>query len=244
VRQASRPRISIRSYGGRAEAHAHEFHQVVLPVAGVLDMSVGTVAGRVDASAAVLVPAGTAHGFRSAGENRFVVLDVPARADLFEPLARGVGGPFFAVDAALSALARYLAAEAAGGAVDPATEAHACALLLRSLERRLPRAGPETPVARALRLMRERRAEPLSVPDVAREVGLAPSRFHELFRQETGTTPARRLAELRLDLAEEMLAGGIGIAEVALACGFSEQSALTRALRRVRGTTPSALTRR
>ena len=48
----------------------------------------------------------------------------------------------------------------------------------------------------------------------------------------------------RLDLACTLLAeGSRPIAEVALACGFSEQSALTRAMRTHLDTTPAAYRR-
>ena len=67
------------------------------------------------------------------------------------------------------------------------------------------------------------------------------SRFHATFRRETGDTPADRLAATRLDRAEDLLRETrLSIAEIALAVGFSDQSALTRSFRRRRGTTPAA----
>jgi transcriptional regulator GlxA family with amidase domain len=92
--------------------------------------------------------------------------------------------------------------------------------------------------------MRERYAENLTVADLAEEAGLAASQFHALFRRATGATPARALAELRLDRAGELLCGtGLPIAEIALMVGFSDQSALTRCFRRRRGTTPERVRR-
>ena len=45
---------------------------------------------------------------------------------------------------------------------------------------------------------------------------------------------------VRLDHAERLLrASDLSIAEIAVATGFSDQSALTRSLRRRRGTTPA-----
>jgi transcriptional regulator GlxA family with amidase domain len=134
---------------------------------------------------------------------------------------------------------RYLAFEVAGTPMDGLTAHHAAALLLRALERRCGEPAVNAdPINRALILMQERCAE------LAGSVGMAPSRFHELFRARTGTTPARRLTDLRLDRAAALLrSGDLPIAEVALAVGFSDQSALTRCLRQRRGTTPAALRR-
>ncbi|WP_246024593.1 AraC family transcriptional regulator [Azospirillum ramasamyi] len=237
-----RPSVSTRSYDGFERRHTHDHHQIVLPVAGILDMEVAGARGRVGEGRGVLVADGMPHSFRSAGTNRFVVLDVPAGGLVPEAAAHACDA-FFPIDAALDGLVRYLAAEAADRPLDPVLAHHAAGLLLRALESRRPTpAVPDDPVARALTLMAERCEEPLTVAELAAAVGLAPSRFHERFRAQTGTTPARRLAELRLDRAEALLrAGDLSLAEVALAVGFSDQSALTRSLRRRRGTTPGAL---
>ncbi len=236
--------LSTRSYDGRERRHAHGFHQIVLPVAGCLEMAVGAARDRVGDGRGVIVAGGTPHSFHAAGANRFVVLDLPPHALVPERAVRRADA-FFPVDAALDSLVRYLAAEAADAPLDAPTAHHAAALLLRALERRRDDpAQADGPIGRALALMAERCAEPPTVAALAAMVGLAPSRFHELFRAQTGISPARRLAELRLDRAEALLrSGDLPIAEVALAVGFSDQSALTRSLKRRRGATPAALRR-
>jgi transcriptional regulator GlxA family with amidase domain len=94
---------------------------------------------------------------------------------------------------------------------------------------------------RALAVIEERYAESLTVVDLARAAGMGVSRFHEQFRRETGHTPAEWLVATRLDRAEDLLRDTrLPIAEIALAVGFSDQSALTRSFRRRRGTTPAA----
>ncbi|BAI76106.1 AraC-like transcription regulator (plasmid) [Azospirillum sp. B510] len=243
-----RPTVSARSYDGHERRHAHDHHQIVLPVTGTLDMEVGGARGRVGDGQGVLVADGVPHSFRSGGTNRFVVLDVPAAGLVPEAVVRACDA-FFAIDGALDGLVCYLAAEAADRPLDPVLAHHAAGLLLRALETRrsaepappvLPL--PADPIDRALALMAERCGEALTVAELAEAAGLAPSRFHERFRVRTGSTPARLLAELRLDRAEALLRDGrLPLAEVALAVGFSDQTALTRSLRRRRGTTPGAL---
>nr|WP_246512730.1 AraC family transcriptional regulator [Azospirillum picis] len=219
-----------------------------MAVAGALDMEVGGTRGCVGPGRGVLVADGTPHSFRSVGDNRFVVLDVPSGALLPDAALRG-GDAFFPVDEALDGLVRYLAAEAAGRPLDPMLAHHAAGLLLRALEKRRPATESAVPVVadpidRALALMAERYGEALTVADLAAAAGLAPSRFHERFRARTGATPAGMLADLRLDRAEALLRDGtLPLAEVALAVGFSDQSALTRSLRRRRGVTPGAVRR-
>ena len=239
-----RPTVTTRSYDGRELRHAHGFHQIVLPVAGSLQMEVGAARGTVGDDRGAIVPGGTAHSFRGCGSNRFVVLDLPPHALLPDRAIRSSAEAFFEIDAALAALVRYLAFEAADTPMDSPTAHHASALLLRAIERRRPAATPADPIDRALSLMRDRCTEPLTVAELAAAAGLGRSRFHALFRARTGMTPARLLTQLRLDRADALLrSGDMAIAEVALAVGFSEQSALTRSLKRQRGVTPAALRR-
>lgn len=245
---AQPPRLSVstRSYDGVERRHTHGFHQIVLPVAGSLEMTVKAAQGQVGDGQGVIVATGAPHSFAARGDNRFVVLDLPPHA-LLPEAALHQADAFFAVDAALDALVRYLASEAAHAPLDAPTAHHAAALLLRALERRrAPRQTADVttgdPIARAQTLMRDRCAEPLTVAALAETVGLAPSQFHEAFRARTGTTPARFLNALRLDRAETLLrSGDLPLAEVAQAVGFSDQSALTRSLKRRRGVTPGAL---
>lgn len=93
-------------------------------------------------------------------------------------------------------------------------------------------------------LMTSRLAEPLPLADLAAVTNLSVSQFTRRFKAATGRTPHRYLVRLRLDAACRLLrAGSLSIAEVAAACGFSNQEHLTRAMRAHLGTTPGTLRR-
>jgi transcriptional regulator GlxA family with amidase domain len=79
---------------------------------------------------------------------------------------------------------------------------------------------------------------------MAQAAGVGVSRLHALFRSELDTSPHAWLLALRLERACAWLAGSARpIADVALAAGFSDQSALTRAMRDSLGVTPAAYRR-
>ena len=83
-------------------------------------------------------------------------------------------------------------------------------------------------------------AEPLLLDDIAAAAGVSPATLQRLFAAWHETTPIRYLGGLRLERAKALLATTRKpIAEIALDCGYSEQSALTRALRRDAGVTPA-----
>ena len=69
-------------------------------------------------------------------------------------------------------------------------------------------------------------------------VGVSESRLHTLFQREFGLSPQAWLSACRLRWAKHQLrTTAAPISDIALAAGYSEQSALTRALRRECGQT-------
>jgi AraC family transcriptional regulator len=76
---------------------------------------------------------------------------------------------------------------------------------------------------------------------LARECGLSVSHFSRAFRHSTGAAPHRWLLEYRVDAAKPMLRDReLPLSDVALACGFADQSHFTRTFTRVVGVSPGA----
>lgn len=67
---------------------------------------------------------------------------------------------------------------------------------------------------------------------------LSRSYFSKAFKQSFGKTPYRWLLEYRVGRAKELLRSDMPISQVALECGFSDQSHLTRVFSMILGETP------
>ena len=94
---------------------------------------------------------------------------------------------------------------------------------------------------RAKELMRATLQEEIPVSLVARECGLSVRHFARAFRKSAGVSPHRWLLNQRVECARKLLRDGImPLAEVALACGFADQSHFTRVFRAVAGVSPGA----
>jgi AraC family transcriptional regulator len=77
--------------------------------------------------------------------------------------------------------------------------------------------------------------------DVARECGLSVSHFSRAFRVTAGAAPYRWLMTRRVEAAKEKLRDGrLSLSDVALACGFADQSHLTRIFTGMVGLSPGA----
>jgi AraC-like DNA-binding protein len=77
--------------------------------------------------------------------------------------------------------------------------------------------------------------------DVARECRLSTSHFQRAFRRTVGMAPHKWLLSRRIELAKEKLRDDrLPLSDVALECGFGDQSHLTRVFTRLVGTSPGA----
>lgn len=82
----------------------------------------------------------------------------------------------------------------------------------------------------------------LKLADIARAAHMSPYHFSRLFKQSTGLTPHRYVIERRVQRAKELLCSStLPIAEIALLCGFANQSHLNRHFKRMLGVSPKAL---
>jgi len=80
-----------------------------------------------------------------------------------------------------------------------------------------------------------------SIADVARACGLSRGYFIRGFKDATGKTPHQWVLSQRVEQARGMLAGSnMSLADIALACGFADQSHFTRVFSRATGLPPGS----
>ncbi len=97
-------------------------------------------------------------------------------------------------------------------------------------------------VAEALNHFETHLADVITPTGLARRAGLAPHRFARMMKRFFGLTPSQFIAKARITAASRLLRDtDESVASIALACGFYDHSAFTRAFRKVTGTTPSQL---
>jgi AraC family transcriptional regulator len=78
----------------------------------------------------------------------------------------------------------------------------------------------------------------MSVMLLSRACGLSTKHFSRAFRQSTGFSPHQWLLQRRIDKAKQLLRGALPLADLALACGFADQSHFTRVFTRAVGLSP------
>jgi AraC-like DNA-binding protein len=116
-----------------------------------------------------------------------------------------------------------------------------CGLVGISRDLSHPIATAEIPpgVAKALEHLAKHYDEPVSPVLLSRRAGLSAPRFARLVKRIFGITPTQLITKTRVAAAAELLRDtDQSIAEVALACGFCDHSAFTRAYHSATGQTP------
>jgi AraC family transcriptional regulator len=77
--------------------------------------------------------------------------------------------------------------------------------------------------------------------ELAQECGLSVSHFSRAFRRTVGVAPHNWLLMRRIEVAKQKLRRSqLPLSDVALACGFADQSHMTRIFTRMVGTSPGA----
>ncbi len=95
-------------------------------------------------------------------------------------------------------------------------------------------------VRRARELMMNHLAGGIAVADLAKACALSGDYFLRAFRQSVGTTPHKFLMNMRVARAKELLLDrDLTLPQIAMACGFSDQSHMTRVFAKQEGRTPA-----
>lgn len=93
-------------------------------------------------------------------------------------------------------------------------------------------------VATALDMIRQNWDAPLSLADFSAATGTSKFGLLRRFSRELGATPHAYLTQHRIKRAKDMIIAGSSLADTAVACGFADQSHLTRTFSRQLGLTP------
>lgn len=82
--------------------------------------------------------------------------------------------------------------------------------------------------------------KPASLEQLANMVGLEPLYLIRMFKKAVGVSPHSYQIQVRVAQVQRQLRAGASIADAAFACGFFDQSHMTRAFKKVVGMTPGS----
>jgi AraC-like DNA-binding protein len=224
--------------------HRHTRHQLLVPVAGSVIVETRERLHLCDAGTGVWIPAGCTHATRVGAHAAISVFFSPRTYR--SPVAQPTG-----ID--ITPLVRELAATGASASHGLSrAELRALHALLFAIVRRgivsTRRPTLPHPRSRGLRAAVQYAVEHVDgcrVADLARAAGMSDRSLRRRFVEELGLTPEQYVRRVRLLTSMQMLAGAPSrsVLEVALAVGYSSQSAFAAAFKRTFGTAPRRVRR-
>ena len=214
------PVRSLRHYDGQAHVHMHDYAQIMVPLAGRMELEINGHALFTDPSCGMVIPAGARHAYQAQPGTRILVIDTPESAGM-ERLRR------FAITPACRAL---------GTQNDTGRQ---LTLLLGLPTVQASRRGLD--LTRLDSVLTQTLHESWTTSRMAELFHLSPQRFHIRLHELTGSTPGDYLRALRLKHAATLLARGVSLEITAARVGYRSASALAYALRRDQGTSARAL---
>jgi two-component system, response regulator YesN len=100
--------------------------------------------------------------------------------------------------------------------------------------------GNRRSIRRAVRYLRENHHHPISLAEVAAEIGLSPNYFSSLFKQTTGESFSTTLNRIRISRAGDLLRStDLTMADIADRVGYSDHKYFGRKFKEVMGVSPN-----
>lgn len=233
----SRANLELKSYGDQGQNHAHDHHQLVLPLVGTLSLSVASKGGEVSGGTAAIIAAGADHNFAALDTNRFVVADIPAAmAPMLEKLPC-----FVQLDSGLNQYVQFLHSQLQEGGDCSQTQQQMLLLLIQLLQERFgDNLRLDSRVEAAKGFMDEHYHRKITVNQLAAIAHLSPRQLNHLFREQIGLTPHHYLTELRMQAAWRLLErSDQPIQGIADAVGYSSLAAFSDRFTQHFGHSPS-----
>lgn len=221
--------LDLRSYSAETDCHQHDYHQLVLPVSGLLDMTVGQSSGQVSSQHAAIVAAGENHGFAGSADNCFVVADIPdALAPELERLPA-----FINLNPALIQYVCFLQQQLQQNNSSN-SQRQMLLLLIQLLHEQY---GEKTRIDRRISTAKDyldnHFNQTTSLTQLAGVASLSPRQLSELFRKQLGMTPQQYLIEKRMQQAWQLLEQNqLSIQQVADSVGYTNLAAFSDRFRK------------
>ena len=232
--------IDVRRYGAEHQAHSHDYHQLVLPLQGLLSIEVDGKGNRVSSNDNLAVIAcGQVHGFAAQSDNAFIVADVPIHwLTLLERLPT-----FVKVTDSISHYIRFVAAQISCGNVSEQIQRQILTLLIDILAAEF---SNDKTIDRRLVLAKsyldENLSKTVSLATVATIACLSSRQLSYLFKRQWGLTVQQYVQQQRMKKALSLLSGSsISVEHVATLVGYQSLAAFSYRFKQYFGYCPSSV---
>lgn len=192
--------LSIRSYSRQRRGHSHDYHQLVLPLRGVINIEVENYCGKVAPGECVVIRAGEIHHFTANEEARFVVADLselPENLAQSECLVFSITPPLISY---LNFIEKQLEHQ-----VNPELEQSMFKTFVILLGEQGMSKQLDHRIRAVLEYVLDHLADKLVIEVLAKVACLSPTQFKKLFKEQVGLTVLQYITNERMEKAKALL---------------------------------------
>ncbi|MBU2977649.1 AraC family transcriptional regulator [Alteromonas sp. C1M14] len=229
--------LSVRAYSRQKVGHAHPFYQLVLPLHGVINISVGGFNGSVGPSECVMVKPHEIHHFTAAENARFLVADLDTLPSTLSHSEVSV----FSISQPMAKLLPFIACQLETKVSAQIEQAMMTTFVAVLNEQQLG-LSMSPRMRKVVHFIHEHLHCSLSIPVLAEVACLSPTQFKKQFRAQLKTSPARYILALRMEKSKALLINtDLSMLDIAEAVGYQDVSAFSRRFSHYFGLPPSKI---
>ncbi len=227
--------LSIRSYSRQQVTHRHDYHQLVLPILGTINLKVDSFNGSVASGECIIIKAGCDHSFTADAQARFIVADIDTLPEHFMrsallnfPISRPLKQYLSFVEVQLEQQ------------VNSELEGHLFIMFYALLEQQTFARPIDKRIKQVVAFIEQHIAEPLTIEKLASIACLSATQFKKVFKSNIGLTPAQYIIQVRMEKAHALIMHtDTPRQHVAALVGYQDYSAFCRRYSVVYGMPPS-----
>lgn len=229
--------ISVRSYSRQTKGHSHSFHQIVLPLRGVINIEVENYIGKVTPRECVVVKAYEKHYFNAEENAKFIVVDTDSLPDHILDSEKIV----FSINSTLILFLEFAESQLKNQ-IHAEIESLMFTTFYRLLEEQKLFVQYDYRIREVVDYINNNLSHNLSIDALANIACLSATQFKKNFKSQTGQTVTEYVTELRMQRAQALLLHTDSpISIIAELVGYTNASAFSRRFSKYFGIPPSRL---
>jgi len=216
--------LSLRAYSPAVCSHEHNFHQIVLPLLGVIEINVNGMDGVVGVGQAVIIQKGLEHSFYAQERSRFLVADL----EKLPVNAHRYNSPFASISNSLQTYCHFVDVQLQRK-IDTELEKSMVTLFknLLTAQEFVPKI--DNRISRVIAYIEENLGKECLIEELSSIANLSSSHFKTEFKRQTGRSSSEYLMVQRMEKARALLSHtDLPIQLIAQQVGYTSQSAFSR----------------
>ncbi|NQZ22227.1 MAG: helix-turn-helix transcriptional regulator [Colwellia sp.] len=217
--------IDINCCDLESPSHSHDFHQLILPISGDLQLEIAGQQAKVNNDVIGYVSASNKHTFVAEQENRFILANVPlAWRETLRELP-----PFLPLTPTIKSYIFFISCQLQDSAVSALNQEQILAMLLDLISTPLSTSEQiDKRILLAKTFLDDHVATSVSLDQVAVAAHLSVRQLSQLFKEQLGFTPLNYLREQRMKKALTLLTHStLSITTIAESVGYRNLSAFS-----------------